>query len=58
MESQHTESILRISRSDSEGGHVLVNVSSDGSSALDLRLLATEGENPYIGTSEMRSCLS
>lgn len=43
------EYVLRISRSDSEGEYVLVNVTSPaGASALDLRLLATEGENPYV----------
>lgn len=45
-----TEHILYLSRSDSDGEHVLVNVSSAGSSALDLKLLATEGESPYIAT--------
>lgn len=43
-----SEQILRIPRSDSEGGVVLMNVASNGPSSLDLRLLATEGESPYI----------
>lgn len=42
-----SEQILRISRDDNEGGYVLVNVTSGGPSALDLKLLATEGESPY-----------
>ncbi len=47
-----TEHILRIPRSDSEGDFVLINITSNGKSALDLRLLATEGESPYITKSE------
>lgn len=43
-----SEKILRIARSDSEGDYVLVNVSSNGASPVDLKLLATEGESPYI----------
>lgn len=46
-----TEHILRVPRSDSEGDFVLVNVSSNGKSPLDLKLLATEGESPYVTTS-------
>ncbi|CAD6580365.1 MAG: hypothetical protein ASARMPREDX12_007933 [Alectoria sarmentosa] len=45
-----TEQILYLSRADSDGEHVLVNVSPGGPSALDLTLLATEGESPYIAT--------
>ena len=47
-----SEQILRISRDDNEGGYVLVNVTSGGPSALDLKLLATEGESPYYLNSE------
>lgn len=47
-----TEHILRVPRSDSEGDFVLINVASNGKSPLDLKLLATEGECPYITTSE------
>lgn len=50
-----TEHILYLPRSDSEGEYVLVNVSSGGPSPLDLKLLATEGESPYMATSEFRS---
>lgn len=48
-----SEQILRIARSDSEGDYILVNVASNGASALDLKLLATEGESPYILDSEL-----
>ncbi len=43
-----SEHVLQIPRSDSEGNFVLVNVASNGSSPLDLNLLATEGESPYV----------
>ena len=49
MASQH---ILRLPRNDSEGDFVLVNVANNGTSPLDLQLLATEGEHPYEATSE------
>lgn len=49
-----TEHILNLALSDSNEEHVLVNVSSGGPSPLDLKLLATEGESPYIATSENR----
>ena len=56
MASDH---VLRISRSDNEGEYVLVNVtSSAGSPALDLRLLATEGESPYILDCKSPRCQS
>lgn len=46
------EHILFLPRSDSdEEAYVLVNVSSGGPSPLDLRLLATEGDSPYISSS-------
>ena len=45
------EHILRIPRSDSEGDYVVLNVTSNGPSPLDLRLVATEGDAPYITTS-------
>lgn len=53
-----TEHILYLLRSDSDGDHVLINVSSEGPSPLDLKLLATEGESPYIATSEFRPYMS
>ena len=48
-----SEHILRIARSDSEGDFVLVNISSNGDRPLDVKLLATEGESPYITTSKL-----
>ncbi len=50
-----SEHVLRLPRSDSVGDYVLVNVTSNGSSPLDLKLLATEGESPYIAESELRT---
>lgn len=47
------EYILRVPRSDNGGGYVLVNVVSYGKSPLDLKLLATEGDNPYSVKSEL-----
>lgn len=44
------EIVLRIPRSDSHGDYVLVNVVPQKSSALDLKLIATEGEAPYVGS--------
>ncbi|KLJ07626.1 hypothetical protein EMPG_16905 [Blastomyces silverae] len=44
------ETILRIPRSDSPGDFVLVKVTRPGSSELDLKLVATEGEAPYRGS--------
>ena len=49
-----SENILRIRRSDNDSDFVLLNVSNNGPSPLDLRLLATEGENPYATDSESR----
>ena len=48
-----SEHILRVPRSDSEGDFVLVKVSTNGSLPLDLKLLATEGTNPYICLSKI-----
>ncbi|XP_044724586.1 DNA double-strand break repair and v(D)J recombination protein XRCC4 domain-containing protein [Hirsutella rhossiliensis] len=39
--------VLRFPRSDKESTHVLVNVSSAGPKPLDLKLAATEGDEPY-----------
>ncbi|KAI4138673.1 MAG: hypothetical protein LQ341_004560 [Variospora aurantia] len=47
MASDH---VLRIPRTDSPGEYVLLNTSSCGSSPLDLKLLATEGTEPYVKT--------
>ena len=47
------EHVLCIPRSDSDGEHILVNVSSSGPKPLDLKIEATEGESPYVATSEL-----
>ncbi|KAL8894276.1 MAG: hypothetical protein Q9192_004461 [Flavoplaca navasiana] len=39
--------VLRIPRNDVPGEYILLNTSSNGSSPLDLRILATEGTEPY-----------
>ena len=42
--------ILRIPRIDiDDESFVLVHVTSDGTSPLDLKLVATEGDHPYVG---------
>lgn len=51
----NSEQILRIARSDSEDGYVLVHISSAGALPFDLKLLATEGESPYILNSNLIS---
>ena len=53
-----TQHILYLPRSDKDKEHILVNVSSEGPSPLDLKLLATEGEFPYVATSEFRTSTS
>ncbi|KAI4122769.1 MAG: hypothetical protein LQ338_005627 [Usnochroma carphineum] len=45
-----SEHVLRIPRAYSPGDYVLLNTSPNGSSPLDLRLLATEGTEPYVKT--------
>lgn len=52
MSSQAQEHVLRVRRTDHDGEYVLVNVSSNGSKPLDLKIRATEGENPYAASSE------
>lgn len=49
------EHVLRITRSDDSEGFVLLNVSSNGPQPLDLRVLGTEGENPFVLESEPNS---
>lgn len=44
------EHVLRIPRTDSPGDFILLNTTSNGSSPLDLQLLATEGSEPYVKT--------
>ncbi|KAI9873808.1 MAG: hypothetical protein M1830_010587 [Pleopsidium flavum] len=52
-----TDLILRLSRSDSLGDYVLVHVSTNGASPLDLKLIATEGEAPYVGSVKQASTI-
>lgn len=54
MDEQH---ILRIPRSDDPENFVLINVRKTGKSALDLKLVATEGEDPYVGSSMLPAAL-
>jgi hypothetical protein len=44
--------VLRIPRSDQQSAYVLVHVARSGSAVLDLKLVATEGENPYAVTGQ------
>ena len=53
-----TEHILYLPRSDNDKQYALVSVSAEGPSSLDLKLLATEGESPYIATRELRPYVS
>ncbi|KAL8806906.1 MAG: hypothetical protein Q9182_001035 [Xanthomendoza sp. 2 TL-2023] len=45
-----SEHVLRLLRTDSPAEYVLLHTCSNGSSPLDLQLLATEGTEPYIKT--------
>ena len=49
------EHVIRIPRNDTTGQFVIINVTPNGSHSLDLRLLATEGENPYVADGELRA---
>lgn len=49
--------VLRIPQSEVDGAFVLVQVTSSGSKALDLKLVATEGESPYVVKRESSSLL-
>lgn len=42
--------VLRIPRTDDPESYVLVHITRTSSSLVDLNIIATEGENPYIGT--------
>lgn len=51
MSHESHEHILKVLRSDvEEDEYVLVNVQSDGPKPLDLKLVATDGDAPYIST--------
>lgn len=45
--------VLRITRSDEPESYVLLRVSRSRSTTLDLDIAATEGENPYTGSSRL-----
>ncbi|KAL8693086.1 MAG: hypothetical protein Q9218_002010 [Villophora microphyllina] len=45
-----SDNVLRIPRGDNPGDYILLNTSSNGSLPLDLKLLATEGSQPYLKT--------
>lgn len=51
-------SVLRIPQSDSGEGFVLVQAQSKGTKLLDLKLVGTEGEAPYVAKSEKPGTLS
>lgn len=46
--SMASDHVLRLPRTDSPSDYVLLNASRNGSNPLDLKLLATEGTEPYI----------
>lgn len=46
MSDQH---VVHVRRTDAERSSVLVNVVRNGPLPLDVRLVGTEGENPYVG---------
>lgn len=49
MPAESKEWVIRIPRSDSANEFVLVYI-APGKAALDLKFIATEGENPYVGS--------
>ncbi len=48
--------VLRVPQSEVDGAFVLVQVSSSGSKTLDLKLVATEGEAPYVIKRQFSPC--
>lgn len=50
LKAMGAEHLLKVPRSDSDE-YVLVNVKQDGSKALDLRLVATDGSDVYVSES-------
>ncbi|KAL6910410.1 hypothetical protein GGI43DRAFT_10466 [Trichoderma evansii] len=45
-----TTRVIRLPRDDDESAHVLIQVASKGSKPLDVKLVGTEGEAPYVAT--------
>ena len=46
------ERILRIPRADVSAGPVLLSVTSNGPQPLDLKLIGTDGVEPFVGSSQ------
>jgi hypothetical protein len=54
---QQPARIIRVRRVDSDAaGFALVSAGSNGPHALDLKLVATEGENAYVGSRQSSPC--
>lgn len=49
MPSESKDWVIRIPRSDTTNEFVLVYI-APGKTSLDLKFIATEGENPYVGS--------
>lgn len=49
MPAESKDWVIRIPRADSVNEFVLVYI-APGKAALDLKFIATEGENPYVGS--------
>lgn len=45
-----TTRVIKLPRDDDESAHVLIQVASKGSKPLDVKLVGTEGEAPYVAT--------
>ncbi|EED15069.1 conserved hypothetical protein [Talaromyces stipitatus ATCC 10500] len=50
MPAENKDWVIRIPRSDNTNEFVLIYIAPTGKAALDLRFIATEGENPYVGS--------
>ena len=50
VETMAPTQVLKFSRSDDDSACVLIQATSKGSKPLDLKLVATEGEAPYVCT--------
>jgi hypothetical protein len=49
--------VIRLPRDDDESAHVLIQVAQKGSKPLDVKLVGTEGEAPYVAICIASSCL-
>lgn len=43
-----TTRVIKLPRDDDESAHVLIQVTQKGSKPLDVKLVGTEGEAPYV----------